>query len=184
MLNEQFKIVQMIGEGSFGKVYLAHDLYNNSKPVAIKTESTNASVSHLFKEIQNHHLLLAKGFPRLIKQGINKQHCIMYIATDLLGPSLCDLSVFCGGRFSLKTTLMLYYQILERLQYMHEKHLIHCDLKPENIMMGMGDNSSVAHLIDFGLTRSVINPTTGNHIEFVRGKNLKGTICFVSINAH
>ena len=86
---------------------------------------------------------------------------MVYIATTLLGPSLEDLHVLCGGQFSFKTTLMLYYQLLERLEYMHSLNLIHRDLKPENIMMGLGADSNLVHLIDFGLTRSIINQATG-----------------------
>lgn len=67
---------------------------------------------------------------------------------------------------------------------MNEIKLMHRDIKPENIMMGIGADSNIVHFIDFGLTRSIINSTTGKHIDFVRGKNLIGTCRYVSINAH
>ena len=67
MINQQYKLVQKIGQGSFGKVYLAHDLYDNEKPVAVKTESTTETFSQLLKEIQTYHLLVGKGFPKLYK---------------------------------------------------------------------------------------------------------------------
>lgn len=51
-------------------------------------------------------------------------------------------------------------------------------------MMGLGEDSNLVHLIDFGLTRSFINPTNGKHIDFVSGKNLVGTCRYVSVNAH
>lgn len=108
----------------------------------------------------------------------------MYIATDLLGPSLEDLFNLCGKGFSLKTSLMIFYQLIERIEYMHQRNLIHRDLKPENIMLGLGPNSNVVHLIDFGLTRSVIDSKTGQHLPFVKNKNLIGTCRYVSINAH
>lgn len=41
LIGEQFRLIQKIGQGSFGKVYLAHDLHNDNKPVAIKTEPLN-----------------------------------------------------------------------------------------------------------------------------------------------
>ena len=50
-INQQFKLVQKIGQGSFGKVYLAYDLFNKNAPVAIKTESINETFSQLLKEI-------------------------------------------------------------------------------------------------------------------------------------
>lgn len=67
---------------------------------------------------------------------------------------------------------------------MHKKHYIHRDIKPDNMMMGLGKDSNVVHMIDFGLTRLVIDPKTGRHIPFVQGKNLIGTCRYVSINSH
>lgn len=39
IIGKQFRLIQKIGKGSFGQVYLAHDMHNNNKPVAIKTET-------------------------------------------------------------------------------------------------------------------------------------------------
>lgn len=101
-----------------------------------------------------------------------------------MGPTIEDLFNFCGRKFSHKTCLMLFMQILERLEFMHHKGIIHRDIKPDNIMMGIMEGSNTVHMIDFGLTRSVINKKTGKHIDFRTGKNLVGTARFVSINAH
>ena len=67
MLNAQFKLVHSIGHGSFGQVYLALDLNDGDKHVAVKTESITQSFSQLVKEIQNYSVLKGKGFPKLIK---------------------------------------------------------------------------------------------------------------------
>ena len=73
MVGEQFKLEQKIGQGSFGKVYLARDVNNYNKPVAIKTEPLNQQFSQLLREIQSYRALQGIGFPRLIKQGITTQ---------------------------------------------------------------------------------------------------------------
>ncbi len=91
---------------------------------------------------------------------------VLYVAMQLMGPSLKDLFNACGKQFSLKTTLMLFLQLLDRVEYCHEKLVMHRDLKPDNIMVGTKDLSSYLYLIDFGLARSVIDPKTNKHIEF------------------
>jgi len=70
------------------------------------------------------------------------------------------------------------------MQHMHELEVIHRDIKPDNIMMGLGEASNTVHLIDFGLTRSIIDPETGTHIPMTTGKNLIGTCRYVSANSH
>ena len=129
-------------------------------------------------------LLSGDGFPQLHHSGIVVEQDFIFMIQELLGPTLEDLFNFCGRKFSLKTCLMLFGQILSRLEFMHKKGLIHRDIKPDNIMMGMGEVSDVVHMIDFGLTRTVFNKRNGKHIEFRTGKNLVGTARFVSINAH
>ena len=79
---------------------------------------------------------------------------------------------------------MLFSQINSRLEFMHRRGVIHRDVKPDNIMMGIGEVSAIVHMIDFGLTRCIFNKKNGKHIEFRTGKNLVGTARFVSINAH
>ncbi len=152
--------------------------------VAIKTENMNAVFSQLVKEIQIYPLLASVGFPRLIKKGVSAENGFIYIATNFLGPSLEDLACLCSRKFTLKTSLMIFYQMLERLEYMHSRNLIHRDIKPENIMMGLGDESDIVTMIDFGLCRSIIDPKTNKHIKFMGGKNLIGTCRFVSLNSH
>ena len=79
---------------------------------------------------------------------------------------------------------MIFKQMLDRLEHIHQLGMIHRDIKPENVMMGLRENSSTVYAIDFGISRSYLNKKTGKHIEFCTGKNLVGTARYVSINAH
>ena len=67
---------------------------------------------------------------------------------------------------------------------MHGKNFIHRDIKPDNMMMGLGKESNTMYLIDFGLTKSIADSKTGKHMPLLTGKNLIGTCRFVSVNAH
>ena len=56
---------------------------------------------------------------------------------------------------------MLFYQLLERLEHVHSLSYCHRDVKPENLMMGIGEHSNTLFLVDFGISRSVLDPRTG-----------------------
>jgi casein kinase 1 alpha len=62
------------------------------------------------------------------------------LVMDMLGPSLEDLFNFCSCRFTLKTVLMLVDQMIGRLEFIHMKNFIHRDIKPDNFVMGSGQN--------------------------------------------
>ena len=74
--------------------------------------------------------------------------------------------------------------MLELVERMHGKHLLHRDIKPDNFLMGMGDNSSQVYMIDFGLAKRYHDTTTKRHIRFVANKSLTGTARYASLNAH
>lgn len=103
---------------------------------------------------------------------------------DLLGPSLEDLFGYCSRHFSVKTVLMLADQMIDRIEYVHSKLLIHRDIKPDNFLMGRGRLCNKLYLIDFGLAKRYRDRRTKQHIFYRHDKNLTGTARYASINAH
>ena len=129
-------------------------------------------------------LLQGPGIPKFVAAVINSGSNIDYMVTEILGPSLEDLFIFCGKRFSLKTSLMLFHQLLELIEVVHGKSMIHRDIKPANFLMGIAENSGQVHMIDYGLVRKFESKTTKQHIPFTRNKCLIGTAQYASNNAH
>ena len=101
---------------------------------------------HLMQVVQDY------GIPEYIGRGYSKTLNRNYIVTELLGPTIKDLLEHCGGKFTLKTSSMLFHQLITRFWDLHKKGIVHCDIKPENILMGLKEQSDTVHLIDFGIS--------------------------------
>ncbi len=106
------------------------------------------------------------------------------MSMELMGPSLSDLFNFCGRQFSLKTSVMIAFQIIQTIQHIHEMNFIHRDIKPDNFVVGMNSKSKIVHMIDLGLAKKFIKTKTGKHIPQKFGKSLTGTARYASIHAH
>jgi serine/threonine protein kinase len=183
---KRFTLGEKIGEGSFGEVYLGHDLLNR-KRVAIKMSDESKS-KNLQQEARMYGRLNSDeertyGVPHLLWAG--SQAGYYFLVMDKLGPSLSDLVANSDeGHFSLKTICMLAIQGLYLLEYVHSFDLIHRDMKPNNFLMGEGKFHNHLYLIDFGLAKPYRDQKTGEHIEYLAHKNLTGTARYVSINTH
>ncbi|KAH8278467.1 hypothetical protein KR018_003843, partial [Drosophila ironensis] len=178
----KYRLLNRIGHGSFGELYRAVNLKYGDE-VAVKLEKSAVRRPLLPNEARIYSLLEgAVGFPRVRYFGTEGVHNALVI--DLLGPTLEDLFNFCSRSFTMKTTLMLADQILDRVEYIHEKQYLHRDIKPENLLMGLGRDHTQVFMIDFGLAKQYYSLRRGHHIRYVENQELVGTARYASIHAH
>ncbi|XP_031100075.1 casein kinase 1-like [Ipomoea triloba] len=178
----KFKLGRKIGSGSFGELYLGSNLQSREE-VAIKLEPVNTRHPQLHYESKIYTLLQGgTGIPNLKWFGVEGEYNVMVI--DLLGPSLEDLFNYCNRKFSLKTVLMLADQLINRVEYMHARGLLHRDIKPDNFLMGLSRKANQVYIIDYGLAKKYRDLQTHKHIPYRENKNLTGTARYASVNTH
>ena len=125
--------------------------------------------------------LKAFGLPELEKYGYNTEYNILIM--ELLGESLENLFQAQERKFSMKTCCMLGIQMIDRIEYIHSRRIIHRDIKPDNFVMGIKNRSHIVYVLDFGLSKKYWSKSHNCHIPFCKGKKLTGTARYASINA-
>ncbi|KAK4415551.1 Casein kinase-like protein 3 [Sesamum alatum] len=178
----KFKLGRKIGSGSFGEIFLATHI-DTFEIVAVKIENNKTKHPQLLYEAKLYNILQGgSGIPGIKWSGVNGDDNVLVL--DLLGPSLEDLFVYCGRKFSLKTVLMLADQMITRIEFVHSKGFLHRDIKPDNFLMGLGRKANQVYIIDFGLAKRYRDSATNRHIPYRENKNLTGTARYASCNTH
>ena len=206
LIANNYVILNLIGAGSFGKIYLSYNLRDNieviikkekcsslneKKPPQLKVESkiytTLLNIST--KQDLTGNIALPQetviGVPKFYGMGILNDNSGYYMIIEFLGPNLIDLFKYCSmNKFTLSTVCLLAIQMINRIEYIHNRGIIHRDIKPENFLIGHRKNANVIHLLDFGLSRKYIMKKNQQHIPYREGRNLIGTARYISINTH
>lgn len=178
MLANKYNVIEKISEGSFGAVYNGTNIRTNEL-VAIKFEVKSDEIKSLKNEAKIYQYIgKSDGFPQLKWFGTYKN--MNYLVMDLLGPSLTN--VINDTNIVFQESLDYGIQIIKIIQTLHNKDLLHRDIKPCNFLFGKGANTNKLYLVDFGFTKRY--NYNGTHIEEKKIKSVIGSVNFVSLNVH
>ena len=183
---KKYRVKKILAFTKFSHVYEGINIIKKT-PVALKIEKDN----HLkFLESEAYLLIYLKGFgiPKIIGYGKSGNYNILI--EELLGPNMEALwkkygykeDQFVKNNKIIKDVCLIAIQSLERLKYIHNKNVIHRDLKSTNFIIGRKD-PNIIYLIDFGFSRKFRSSRTGKHIKYEYKHILMGSLTFASCNA-
>ena len=175
----KYRISKKIGDGSFNEIYQGYDIFDNSE-IAVKLEHNSIKYPQLLFESRLLKSIPGIGIPKVYWAGVSGEYNVMVF--ELLGSNLEELFQNCEKKFSLKTVLMIVIQILDRIRHLHMHNYIHRDIKPQNFLIGKGENEHIIYLIDFGLAKRYREEYTNFHIPLRQNIKLTGTLRYASCN--
>ena len=162
---KKYHCIKKLGEGSFGKIYEA--VYN-SEHFALKFEDINSNSNLLENEASIMNYLKGPNIPLVRSYGTSGNYNILIM--QLMGKSLEDL-INIKKTFPIKTVCLIGYQMINVLEYIHNKHFVHRDLKPDNFVVGLNELSKYLYLLDFGLAKKYRSTVTLKQYPLINKKN-------------
>ncbi len=177
LIFKKYRTVKKLGEGSFGNVYKA---FYDDEYYALKMEDISLDYDLLENEATILNYLQGPNIPKFISFSKDKGYNVLVM--ELLDQSL-DNILSKLRRFSVKTVAMLGYQLIKILKYIHDKHIIHRDIKPDNLAMGRKEFNGTLYIIDFGLAKKFRSSRTLKQFPLIKRHSLTGTARYASINA-
>ncbi|MFC5463477.1 protein kinase domain-containing protein [Lederbergia graminis] len=154
ILNSKYEILNIIGTGSYGIVYLCKELHTNERRIIKQLRpSKRRKDTNLFgREMAILETLHHTNIPKFIESFFYKEH-FMYVMEFINGENLEELIFHRKKVFNELESLLLLNQLLELVAYLHENHIYHFDLRIPNLLL----KNNEVYIIDFGLSRLVTN---------------------------
>ncbi|EFV76541.1 protein kinase [Cytobacillus pseudoceanisediminis] len=157
VLNEHYEILNVIGAGSYGIVYLCKELRTNENRVVKQLRPSKRrnqkEVAMFENEITVLGMLNHKNIPMLFEAFSNNGH-LYYVMSFIEADNLEDQIFFNKKTFNEEESLLILTHLLELVDYLHKKDIYHQDLRIPNILI----KNTEIFLIDFGLSKHRTDP--------------------------
>ena len=169
-INDRYEIIRLLGEGGMGNVYLVKDFVEN-RIVALKLIKekffSNKAVDRFKNEFKMVSQLKHKNIIRVHDLDVYKETDTYFFTMEYVeGQNLTDAF----PDLSYKEKLEILLQISRGLNYIHNRHIIHFDIKTDNIFLIRSEAGYTAKIMDFGLA---------NFAEDFSGK-VRGTLVYIA----
>jgi len=162
-----YKLVELIGEGGFGRVFLAEQDRPVKRRVALKViklgMDTRQVIARFSVERQALALMDHPNIARVLDAGTTDAGRPYFVMELVRGtPITCYCQV---NRLSVAERLQLFAAVCQAVQHAHQKGIIHRDLKPSNILITLLDGKPVPKIIDFGIAKATQQRLTEQSIH-------------------
>jgi len=153
----RYKLLQLIGEGGMGQVWMAEQSEPVKRRVALKLIKTGKDTKPITARFEAERQALAlmdhASIARIFDGGTTETgepYFVMELVQGIPITQYCD-----KHRLGLPERLQLFTQACNAVQHAHQKAIIHRDLKPSNILVAVHDGKPLAKVIDFGLAKAL-----------------------------
>jgi serine/threonine protein kinase/tetratricopeptide (TPR) repeat protein len=158
----RYKLLEQIGEGGMGAVWVAEQREPVKRQVALKLVKpgmdSKAVLARFEAERQALALMEHSNIAKVLDGGVTQQGRPFFVMELVKGMPLTE---YCDARrLNVRERLHLFVQICSAVQHAHQKGIIHRDLKPSNILVTEHDGRPVPKVIDFGLAKALSTATT------------------------
>jgi eukaryotic-like serine/threonine-protein kinase len=176
-----YKILQQIGEGGCGVVYMAEQEEPVRRRVALKVIKLGMDTKQVVARFEAERQALAimdhPNIARVLDAGTTEAGRPFFVMELVRGIRITD---YCDqNRLSPAERLSLFVQVCHAIQHAHQKGIIHRDIKPSNILVTLHDGVPVPKVIDFGIAKAMDQRLTDKTL-FTQFEQFIGTPAYMS----
>jgi len=177
----RYKLLQQIGEGGCGVVYMAEQEEPVHRRVALKViklgMDTKSVIARFEAERQALALMDHPNIAKVLDAGATEKGRPYFVMELVRGIRITD---YCDqNKLSTAERLKLFIQVCHAIQHAHQKGIIHRDVKPSNILVTLHDGVPVPKVIDFGIAKATQGRLT-DHTLFTAFEQFIGTPAYMS----
>jgi serine/threonine protein kinase len=152
----RYKLLELVGEGGFGRVWMAEQEEPVRRRVALKVIKAGMDTKQVLARFEAERQALAMmdhpSIARVFDGGATDTGRPYFVMELVRGARITD---YCdANKLSTRERLALFIQVCQAVQHAHQKGIIHRDLKPSNILVTEVDGAPVPKVIDFGVAKA------------------------------
>ena len=152
-----YKLLEQIGEGGFGVVFMAEQTQPVRRKVALKVLKPGMDTRQVVARFEAERQALAiMDHPNIAKvfdggaTGSGRPYFVMELVKGVPITEYCD-----QNHLTPRQRLELFVPVCQAVQHAHQKGIIHRDLKPSNVLVTLHDTTPVVKVIDFGVAKAI-----------------------------